>query len=221
MAELSKNFLSFVALGGQNPQILNLDFLKAKDIIPVKEPPFDELLKQEKPMKKFVSIPGLANLALGNIEFVIDEGRFQIRETAISEWVETKIIDIAKKYFEVLPYTPLKLVGINLNSTIAFDTLEETVNCQQLCLPKGSQLERIISRNNITASLVLRYPYRDDGGRIMLTIEQPNKENNKRTVNVNYEFDFTDWGSFNRELAKFSYIAGYSESVLAKLIKAI
>lgn len=221
MANLRKNFISFVALGGQNPQILNLDFLKTNDIIPVNAPPFEELLKQEKPMKKFVSFPGLANLVLGNIEFVIDEGRFQVRETEISQWAETKIIHIAKNYFKVLPYTPLRLVGFNFNLTIVFDTATEAVNCQQLCLPKSSQLARVISRDNLSASSVVRYPYGDNEGRIMLTIEQPNKKNNRRIVNFNYEFDFTDWTGFNRELAKFSEIADYSESVLAKLVRAI
>jgi len=221
MANLKKNFLSFVALGGQNPQILNLDFLKTNDIIPVNAPPFEELLKQEKPLKKFVSFPGLANLVLGNIEFVIDESRFQVRETEISQWAETKLIDIVKKYFEILPYTPLKVVGINFNSTIVFETPEEANNYQKLCLPEDSPLARIISRDNITASSVLRYPYWDDGGRITLTIEQPNKKNTKRMININYEFDFTNWTNFNRELARFSKITGYVESIIAELLEVI
>ncbi|MCK4819586.1 hypothetical protein KA005_27710 [bacterium] len=174
-------------------------------------------------MKKYISLPGLANLALGNIELVIDEGRFQVRETAISEWIDTKIIDIAKRYFEVLPYTPLKMIGLNFNSTIVFDTPEEAENCQQLCLPKDSQLAKIISRDNIniSASSVLRYPYGDDGGRIMLTLEQPNKENNRRMVNFNYEFDFTNWAHFRSELEKFSKIADYSDSILAGLVELL
>jgi hypothetical protein len=221
MANLKKNFLSFVALGGQNPQILNLDFLKTNNIIPVNAPPFDKLLKQEKPLKKFVSVPGIANLVLGNVEFVIDQRMFQIRETELSQWGETKIVDIAKKYFEVLPHTPLKLVGVNFNSTIIFETPEEAANCQKLCLPDGSQFPRIISRDNIIASSVLRYPYQDGGGRIMLTVEQPNKENTERMININYEFDFTNWSNFNGELAQFSEIADYVESVFAELLKVI
>jgi hypothetical protein len=221
MANLKKNFLSFVALGGQNPQILNLDFLKTNNIIPVNAPPFEELLKQEKPVKKFVSVPGLANLVLGNIEFVIDQRMFQVRETEISRWVENKIIDITKRYFQVLPHTPLKLVGVNFNSTIIFETPEEAANCQKLCLPDGSQFPRIISRDNIIASSVLRYPYQDDGGRITLIVEQPNKENTERMININYEFDFTNWPNFNKELARFPQITGYVESIFAELLKVI
>jgi len=223
MANQSKNFISIVALGGQNPQILNVDFLKDNKIIPIDEAPFDQLFRQEKPVKKYISLPGLANLVLGNIELVIDEGRFQVRETAISEWIDTKIIDIAKRYFEVLSYTPLKMIGLNFNSTIVFDTPEEAENCQQLCLPKDSKLAKIISRDNIniSASSVLRYPYGDDGGRIMLTIKQPNKENNRRIVNSNYEFDFTDWTNFGSELNKISEIADYADGIVEQLLKAI
>ena len=223
MVSQSKNFISFVALGGQNPQILNVDFLKDEKIIPIDEAPFDQIFSQEKPVKKFISLPGLANLVIGNLEIVIDEGRFQIRETEISEWVDTKIIDIAKRYFEVLKYTPLKLIGFNFNSTIVFDTPEEAENCQQICLPKGSPLVKIISRGNIniSASSVLRYPYGDDGGRILLTIEQPNKENTRRIINFNYEFNFTDWTNFKRELDKYTEIANYSDSILEGLVKLL
>lgn len=221
MAIQSKNFISIVALGGQNPQIINVDFLKDNKIIPIDKAPFDQLFRQEKPAKKIISVPGLANLVLGNIEFVIDEGRFQIRETAISEWVETNIIDIAERYFEVLRFTPLKLVGVNLNSMITFETLEEAGKFQELFLSKDSQLAGIVSKGDITASIVLRYPYSGQNNRVTLTIEQPNKENKKRIVNFNYEFDFTDWTNFRSELDKISEIADYADSIVDQLLKAI
>lgn len=221
MATRSKNFISFVALGRQNPQILNLDFLKANGIIAVDEPPFDDILKQEKPTTKFVSVPGFTNLVLGNIAFIVDEQRFQIRDGAIREWTETKILDIAKKYYEVLQYTPLKLVGMNLNSTISFGTPEEAMNCQELCLPQDSPLARLISRDSISTSSILRYKYNKDGGRINLTIEHPNKESSKRIVNLNYEFDFTDWANFKKELEKISDVAQYCESVLNQIMEVL
>jgi len=221
MATRSKNFISVVALGGQNPQILNLDFLKANKIIKANEPPFDELLRQEKPLTKFVSVPGFTNLVLGKIEFIVDEQRFQIRDEAIREWPETKILDIAEKYFQVLPYTPLKLVGVNLNSTIVFGTPEEANNCQNLCLPQDSRLASVVSRDNISTSSILRYKYNEDGGRITLTIDQPDKQNTKRTINFNYEFDFTDWPSFKRELETVPSVCQYCESLLNDIMEAL
>lgn len=224
MAERSKNFISFVALGGLNPQILNIDFLKNSKILPLDldREPSSRPSGQQATVKKFVSVPGLANLVLeNNIEFIVDERRFQITEKGISEWTETKVLDIAQNYFEVLPYTPLKLVGVNLNSTVTFDGSEEDRKFQGLFLPSNTPIVNTISKDNITASIILRYPYSVQGDRITLTLEQPNKENSKRIVNFNYEFDFVDWGNFRRRLAKLSEIADYSDSILGQLLKAI
>jgi len=221
MANLKKNFISFVALGGQNPQIINVDFLKDNKIIPIDEPPFDELLKQEKPFTKFVSTPVLANLVLENIEFIIDESRFQIQDIAISKWTGTKILNIAEKYFDTLPYTPLKIVGINFNVAITFDNPKENLNFQELVLSEGSKIKGIISKDNITADLVLRYPYTNDKERIQLSLKQSNKQDNKRVINFNYEFNFSDWSNFKTELKKFSELADYFDSILEQIIKTI
>lgn len=223
MATQSKNFVSFVAIGGLNPQILSVDFLKANSIIPTNDHPFDTLLKQGAAPDKFISVPGLANLIVANIEFLVDGQRFQIRDTKISEWNETKILDIAINYFRVLPYTPLKLVGVNFNSTITFTTPEEAGNFQELFFPRNSQVARIISKQSISVSLMLRYPYSDSisPGRIQLTIEQPDAENKRRVVNINYEFDFTDWVTFETELKKVPEIGKYCDRILKRFLEAI
>lgn len=221
MAEINKNFIGLVALGRLNPQILNVDFLKDNKIVPTDKPPFDKLFQQEEPFTRFVSTPVLSELLLENIQFIIEGGRFKIRDVDISEWAETKVLDIARKYFEVLHYTPLTVVGVNLNATITFGTPEESVNFQQLFLSENSKVLEIISKDNVDADLVLRYPYSDDGARITLTLNQDTKATNKRVVNFNYEFDFTDWTNFNSELSKFQQIGEYFNSVLSQLLKVI
>jgi len=221
MAEIGKNFISLVAIGGLNPQILNVDFLKGNKIVPTDEPPFDKLFQQEKPFTSFISTPIVSDLVLENIQFIVEVGRFQIRDMAISEWTETRVLDIAIKYFEVLPYTPLKIVGVNLNATITFGTPQETQNFQHIFLPENSKVVGIISKDNIVADLVLRYPYSDNGGRITLTLSRQNKTNIKRTVNLNYEFNFVDWTNFKAELSKISQIAEYFDSILGELLQGI
>lgn len=208
--------MSLVALGRPNPQILNIDFLVNNKILP-----FEELPQQGKAVKKFVSVPGFANLVFENIEFIIDEGRFQITERSLSEWTENRILDIAKRYFKVLPYTPLKVVGVNLNSAISFQTSDEAIRLQELILPKDSLLPRIVSADTFTASTVLRYPYGTHGERATLTVEQPDKENTKRIVNFNIEFDFTDWEAFVNELDRISDVSNYADSIVEQLLGAI
>ena len=221
MASQSKNFISLVALGGQNPQILNVDFLKANKMVPSDEPPFNELFQQEKPFTKFISTPVFSNLVLGPIEFIVDEQRFQIRDTSINNWTDTKILYIAQNYYDTLRYTPLKMVGINFNSEITFATSKESMSFQQLFLPESSQVLGIISNSDISANIVLRYRYSDNGARVTLTINPPNKANDKRIINFNYEFDFIDWPNFKSELTKMPEIAKYYESILDQLLKAI
>jgi hypothetical protein len=223
MATQSKNFISFVALGGLNPQILTIDFLKANSIISTNHPPFDKLLKQGAALDKFISVPGLTNIVVANIDFLVDQQRFQIRDTKVSEWGETKILDIANKYFKVLSYTPLKLVGVNFNSTITFATSEEARKFQDLFFPRDNQLAQIISRREINASSMLQYSYPDSKsrGRIQLTIEQPDAENKRRVVNINYEFDFTDWVTFRSELEKVPEIGKYCDHILEQFLEAI
>ena len=220
MAQLKKNYVSVVAIGDQNPQIINVDFLRDTKIISVDEPPFSELFQQKEPAIKFTSVPGLANLALGHIEFLIDLGRFQVRDTAVSEWIETKAIDIARKYFKVLSYTPLKIVGFNFNSTVVFDDSVEVASLQRAFLPEDSPIHEIISKDILSASTALRYPYPEEKGRALLTLGHLNQDD-ERALNFNYEFDFTDWIEFEAELGKFPEIARYCDSIFAQLLKAV
>ncbi len=219
MGNVQKNYINLVAIGGQNPQILNLDFLKSNKILPVDEEPFRSILSQAKPQIEFVSVPGFVRLVVGNIEFIVNADRFQIKEAAISKWAETKIVKISEKYFEILRYTPLKIVGFNLNSTIIFDNTEMSQNFQNLFLPQNAPILKIINKGEIAAGVVLRYPYSAGGERFTIALEQQGKVDNKRTINFNYEFDFTDWPKFKSELVKVAEIEAYADSIIGQLMK--
>ena len=115
MANQTKNFISVVALGSQNPQILNVDWLIGNGIISEEQHPFNELFKEGRKPTSFLSTPPFTTLVLGPLEFTVDEQRFQIRATSITNWEDTIIFDIAQKYFEVLKHTPLQAVGVHFN----------------------------------------------------------------------------------------------------------
>ena len=227
MASLTKNFVSLVALGSQNPQIINVDFLFKHSIVPIDKEPYKTLSKQEKPFSKFISTPPLSNLVLGQIEFVVEEQRFQVRETNISEWNETIVFTIAHEYFKVLPYTPVRIAGINFNETISFSDSNEEKSFQELFLPKSCGVFKVISKSsdNINASSTLRFPFPKRDGRIMLTIDRSNEEHLKRNINFNYEFDCfskteTDWDKFNSEINSASELFDYMDSLIDDLVKA-
>lgn len=220
MASINKNHISLVAIGRQNPQILTVDFLRSEGIIPKDESPFKELFQGEKPFTEFISTPPFTKLAFGPIEFFVDEKRFQVRANGITDWCENAVMSIAEKYYQVLPHTPLQIVGINLNATLTFSSVEEGIGFQSLFLPEDSRILGLIE-NEVTASTVLQYPYANNDGRITLTFEKPNKEKTKRGINFNYEFDFTDWDSFRAKLTQFPEIASYWDGMIEKLLEML
>jgi hypothetical protein len=220
MANMNKNFISLIAIGGQNPQILNINFLRDNHILPSDNEPYKTLLKREKPCDRFVSVPGFTNLIIGNVEFIVDEQRFQVRANAISKWNDFGIAEITKAYFKTLPYTPLKIVGINFNSTISFADSVQSAKMQSLFLPEGSPILNILSQKQIIGSTILRYPFENDGGMITVTIDPP-MDTNSRAINFNYEFKFSGWPSFNKEIGKLSEIGNYCDSIITKLYEAL
>lgn len=221
MAQLKKNFVSMVLLGGPNPQILNVEFLKKNKIIPLDEPPFDRILQQEPPFTRFVSTPPFTNLVLGTIEFTVEINRFQVRDNSVVKWTDTRILDIVKQYFKVLRHTPINVVGINLNSTLSFDTPEEAANLQKLFLAEDSPIIGLVSGEGIVAGTAMSWPYSKGGGRIKFEIAQPDKAKGARTMNFNYEFGFIGWTEFEAELGNFSEITAYCDDILGQLLKAI
>lgn len=217
MANIQKNFASIIALGGQNPQILNEDFLKINKIIPA-QAPFDK-------KTNFISTPPFATIAFGPIEFLVEEQRFQIREAGLADWNETQIFDITIEYYKVLKYTPVKAVGINLNCQVDFENVEESIKFQKLLFPEKSKILEIISKDNIDISMRLRYPY-SDNGRVLLTIDRSSQDNLQRQLSFNYEFDCiegkeTNWKMVQTELSHVNNIADYFSSIIDKLLEAI
>jgi len=221
MTELNKKSVNVVVLGRQNPQILNIDFLKSNEIITVTESPFKELFEKEKPFDKFVSTPVFTNLVLGPIEFVVDERRFSIRDKTIDDWVDTSIFDIALRYFETLRYTPINIIGINFTSEIAFSKIEEQKRFQELFLVEKSTILKIVDNDNVNASIVLRYPYPNDRGRVTLSINPYSEKQSSRIINCNYEFDCNDVEILKELIGKISEKAEYFDKILNDVLERI
>lgn len=218
MANIQKYFASVVALGSQNPQILNEDFLKINKIIPSDQSPFDK-------KTSFLSTPPFATIAFGSIEILVEEQRFQIREAGLLNWNETHIFDIAIDYYKILKYTPVKTVGLNLNCQIDFENIEEADKFQKLLLPEKSNIIEIISEDNIDISLRLRYPHMDNG-QVLLTIDRSSPDKLQRQLSFNYEFDClkdgkTEWSIFVAELSNVNKLSDYFSGIIDKLLETI
>ena len=217
MAKIEKNFVSVVALGSQNPQILNEDFLKVNKIIPSEQSIFEK-------KTNFISTPILTTIAFGSVEIIVEERRFQIRHTNLPSWTETPIFDIVIKYYDVLKFTPVETAGFNFNCKIVFDSLEEANNFHKILLPDTSKIKEIISED-VDVGMKLLYSYKDNG-RVLLTIERLIHEKSERVLNFNYEFSClkdgqTKWSIFKERLSKVDQLTQYFSDITGRLLEII
>jgi hypothetical protein len=195
MAQISKNFITVVVLGDHNPQILNVDFLTHNKIVNPSEPGF-EIMNQPKKFKDFLSTPPFARLDLGTIEFIVQQDRYQIKESQISQWSNTRIIRITRAYFTVLPHTPIRVVGLNMNIKIQFNNQNEADTFNRLIIPANSPLPQLAQMANPEGSIVLRHPSPVGDGRSTFTIGHTEKTGLERSINFNFEYDCSgtpDW----------------------------
>jgi hypothetical protein len=186
LAKLTKSFLSLVAVGSQNPQILNIDFLKQNKILPLDDPTFNEFIK-DKPPTEFVSLPGFSKMVLNNIEFHIDVKRFQIRDNAVSDWLSTRILPIAVKYFEILPHTPLSAIGLNFNFTMDFESESEEQKLIQALIPHNKVVSNLISSDKVDANCSFIYHCPEIGAQLTISIQNSINVDHQRILNMNFQ----------------------------------
>jgi len=103
--KIDYNFITLVALGSFNPAIISPNFLNTECELNLGEP--DD---QSPP-----DIPVIRHLKFQNLKFTVEMNRLQIMETEIENIAETRALSIFNVYYEKLPYTPLKAVGVNIN----------------------------------------------------------------------------------------------------------
>jgi len=216
MAQKIKNHISVVALGRQNPQILNPDFLKISSIVPVDKEPFLSVYKEGQPFTEFISTPPFTRLVIKNIDFIVDEQRMQIKQVGIDNWTNSPIFDILIKYYKVLPHTPLQIVGINLNYKIVFDNTGEIEKFQKTLFSQDHPIAHVIRSDRVNIGMELTYPYKDKD-RIKIIIGR--LQDNFRIVNFNYEFDYKGVGDLESKFKEFKNISNYCEDIFDNLIK--
>ena len=103
--KIEYNFITLVALGGFNPAIVSPDFLNTVCELNLGEP-----VDRSPPY-----VPVIRHLKFHNLKFTVEMNRLQIMETEIEDIAKTRGLSIFNVYYEKLPYTPLKAVGVNIN----------------------------------------------------------------------------------------------------------
>ena len=117
--EVKNNFANIICLGNFNPSILTPNFIT-------------EVCKLKIDGKaQGQTTPVVSSLQWGNISFIVEMDRMQVRESNIGEFQDTKVIQCLESYLGVLRYTPIFACGLNLNSSIKeFDITNVNNNLQ-------------------------------------------------------------------------------------------
>ncbi|MDI6687093.1 MAG: hypothetical protein QME06_02610 [Desulfobacterales bacterium] len=129
--KIEYNFITLVALGSFNPAIVSPDFLNTVCELKLGEP--DD---QSPP-----DIPVIRHLKFHNLKFTVEMNRLQIMETEIENITETRVLSIFNVYYEKLPYTPLKAVGVNINCDLIAEMETKTEALKKKVSNPGTYLD--------------------------------------------------------------------------------
>lgn len=198
MPTFKSQFFSTVFIGKQNPRILNHDFLDRYDIIPRDKEPFRTLFskKDTPPFSDFISTPVLATIKYDNIQFVVEDNKFQIIDNKFNDPTKSLIIPIAKKYFgERLCYTPLKKGGVNFNGIIEFESKQDEELFDREVGISREDLIKKIGEERLTIGMTFSFPWKD--GVVQIQMPKPKEGNKICAINFNYEF------KFNKDMERF------------------
>jgi len=110
------NFVSLIALGYFNPAIVTQDFLNTTCGLNLGEP-----TDQSPP---FIPVSRLFNF--NNLSIDLTTDRLQIREIIDRDINQTRVLDIFRSLYNILPYTPINILGININGTISFEESDDS-----------------------------------------------------------------------------------------------
>lgn len=216
MPDLNLNFFSLVLLGRQNPQILTHDFLINNDILPKDEEPFKSYLSKEKPYSEFISTPVLTSIKYGHISIVVEENRYQIRDSKFSNLATSPVVGITRKYFgEHLRYTPCNLCGVNFNSVLSFEDKSDEERFDEGCGLSGEQVRAITDADDIRAGVTYSFPWKE--GMVEIQIAKPKNRAQPGNLNFNYEFEYKNIDSFVGSLDEIERVYEKFEKIVSGL----
>lgn len=109
--KIKYNYISLVALGNFNPAIVSPDFIKVDCGLDFGEP-----IEQSPPF-----VPVVKKLQFDKMLIIVDLERLELRETKIPDDLKTEVLNVFQSFYQVLPYTPLMAVGLNINCMLIFE----------------------------------------------------------------------------------------------------
>lgn len=199
MPLFSPIFFSIVFIGRQNPQILNHDFLIRNKVLPVEREPFRSLIKESSDKKpaftEYLSTPVVTTLAYKWISIIVEENRFQIKDSNFKEPLKSPIVSITKKYFgEILRYTPFRFGGMNFAGKLSFLNEDDERDFDDRLGIDSKKFETNFKTKEVRYSSRISLPW--SGGQIELRVEKPKEGLKDGNMNFNFEYIYEDIDKF-------------------------
>ncbi len=199
MPIFTPKYFSIVFIGRQNPQILNHLFLVQHKILPVRREPFRSLIKnsskEKPPYTGYLSTPVVTTLTYQWVSLIVEENRFQIKDTNIKIPAKSPIIQITKKYFgELLRYTPFTVGGINFSGTLAFMNGKDERDFDNSLGIDAKRFRSYIDTSAVRYSSKINFLW--DGDQIEFRVNKPKEGQKNSNLNFNFEFAYRDIDSF-------------------------
>ena len=202
---IANDYKSVVIIGGFNPTILTPSFLRdccgySTDCEPVGQ-----------------TTPVLSELRFGSSRFLMELNRFQISILEPSSFDGLFPLDLAMRYLDVLQYTPLSLIGLNLN----FSLSEVKLASLREVLKDPWSIGQVFGIKPISVSLSVQKP--NDAGLqvhevVISHLVNPDIKNSLRltfgsqdvTINNNYEV-----GNLGQERKRMSVLIDRHNDLLS------
>ena len=150
-------FSIVIIAADHNPTILNPDFLRMQDIVPdtwnwgLASPP--------------IVTPPFATVQYeSGVSISVESNKLQIADTKATPQ-ESKIVEIAKQYVQVIPHVRYTAVGINYRSAIEVEDADTTLKSRFL---KEGPWD---SDDNPMESVGLNFVYPVESGRLVLSLD--------------------------------------------------
>lgn len=197
----SRQFVGTVVIGSINPRILNHDFLINNDILPKVEP-FKAKPNGDPPFSNYIATPVMTTITYEHLSILADASRFQITDYKLPPEKNLNN-EIAEKYFKILAYTPMRMVGFNLNGLLTYKDDSEQLEFEKHLGINHEALYKIMTVSKIDLSGSIKADW--EGGSKAIALAQ-DPISRQPGINLNCEFPCDDFSSLKIQLAKYEKV---------------
>lgn len=197
--DIHYNYISLVSLGNFNPAIVTTTFLKKECGLD-----FGKVVNESPSI-----IPVHKDIQFERIRLIFDLERLEFKETNIQNGKDSNLVDIFRVYYEKLPYTPIKAVGVNFNCEFLVEKGDLNSQLAKISNPKTylsffgvdsiEVSEKYVYQKETKIWLGADFIVRD----LKNFKRQVSVLKRKDSFNINYNYEASNWSQENNSLNNF------------------